>query len=124
MVTCSSAGASISSEAAPAFKCYADTPLTASPDQAFPHQLTTAAPSSTSVTATSLAALARLPGSAAGVLELVPFLKARNGRRGPTHGLEGSGWMMGFMMEGLYLPARARALSFSVCNQQLQVLLI
>jgi hypothetical protein len=38
-----------------------------------------------------------VPGGAAGVLALVPFLKARNGRRGPGHGMETSGWMTGFM---------------------------
>lgn len=53
----------------------------------------------TSATGSSLAALARLPGSAAGVLALVPFLKARQGRRGAAHGLETSGWMTGFMLE-------------------------
>ena len=75
------------------FKCYTDQPA-AAPVAA-----------TTSVTATSLAAFARLPGSAAGVLELVPFIAARNGRRGPEHGLEGSGWMTGFMMEGVYSAA-------------------
>ena len=56
----------------------------------------------TSATATSLAAFAGLPGNASGVLDLVPFLKARNGRRGPGHGMEMSGWMTGFMLEGIY----------------------
>lgn len=54
---------------------------------------------STTATGSSLAALARLPGSASGVLALVPFLQARQGRRGPAHGVETSGWMTGFMME-------------------------
>ena len=58
----------------------------------------------TSATAASLASFASIPGSA-GVLQLVPFLKARNGRRGPGHGMETSGWMTGFMLEGLYAAA-------------------
>jgi len=62
----------------------------------------------TSVTGASTAAFAALPGSAAGVLALVPFLKARNGRRGATtHGLEASGWMTGFALEGVYSAASA-----------------
>lgn len=55
----------------------------------------------TTATASVLAAFARLEGTAAGVLELVPFLRARNGRRGPEHGVEISGWMAGFMLEAI-----------------------
>lgn len=73
--------------------CYADNPPGEGP-QVF-----------TTATGSSLGALARLPGSAAGVLDLVPFLKARQGRRDPGWGLETSGWMTGFMMEGLYTAA-------------------
>jgi hypothetical protein len=76
----------------PSLKCYADVPAN-DPE---------APPRFTSATATSLAAFAGIPGSASGVLDLVPFLKARNGRRGPGHGLETSGWMTGFMLEGVY----------------------
>lgn len=78
--------------------CYTDTP--AHPAATDP-ELPSGSTPYTSLTATALAALARLPGRAAGVLELVPFLMARNSRRGAAHGHEGSGWMMGFMMEGL-----------------------
>ena len=73
--------------------CYSDEPVDAE------------APPYTSITATALAAMARLPGSAASVLELVPFLNERNSRRGAAHGHEGSGWIMGFMMEGIYAAA-------------------
>jgi len=45
---------------------------------------------------------ARIPGSAAAGLALVPFLRARNARRGHAHGLEVSGWVAGFMLRGLY----------------------
>ena len=55
--------------------------------------------SPTSATAASLASLAKLPGTAQGVLSLVPFLTARQGRRGLVHGVETSGWMTGFMLE-------------------------
>jgi len=61
--------------------------------------------SPTSATAASLASLAKLPGTAQGVLSLVPFLTARQGRRGLVHGVETSGWMTGFMLEGLYTAA-------------------
>ena len=74
-------------------RCYTDQPLNDPESTPF-----------TSATATSLAAFASVPGSA-GVLQLVPFLKARNGRRGPGHGMETSGWMTGFMLEGLYAAA-------------------
>lgn len=63
------------------------------------------APRATSATASATAAFARLPGTAQGVLELVPFLRARNARRGVAHGVEVSGWMAGFMMEGVYAAA-------------------
>ena len=67
----------------PPLKCYTDEPAN-EPESS---------PRFTTATATSLAAFAGIPGSASGVLDLVPFLKARNGRRGPGHGLETSGWV-------------------------------
>ena len=67
--------------------------------------LASISPAYTSATAASTAAFATLPGSAAGVLALVPFLAARNARRGASHGLEVSGWMAGFMCEGVYRAA-------------------
>ena len=104
-----SASVGANADNATTFKCYTDKPAAANPpDSGFGGGGAVAAPqasATTSVTATSLAAFARLPGSAAGVLELVPFIAARNGRRGPEHGLEGSGWMTGFMMEGVYSAA-------------------
>jgi hypothetical protein len=91
----SSNGTSSDEEATAAtMQCYKDTP-TVDTSSAY-----------TSATATSVAAFAGLPPSGAkGVLELVPFLKARHGRRGVGHGLEASGWMVGFMLEGLYKAA-------------------
>eukprot|EP01052_Picozoa_sp_SAG31_P005581 SAG31_NODE_247_length_19134_cov_12.255050_6_plen_1021_part_00 len=88
----------------------------------------TETPPFTSATASSLAAYANIPGSACGVLKLLPFIAARNSRRGIGHGLETSGWMtgvtqmptvtsmvenvlhllyrlIGFMLEGLYTAA-------------------
>ena len=59
----------------------------------------------TSAPATALAAFAEIPGSAIGVLKLVPFLRARNARRGPSHGLEISGWLAGFMLKAVYAAA-------------------
>ena len=59
----------------------------------------------TTATAASLGAFAKLAGTAAAVLDLVPFLMARQGRRGAEHGVETSGWMTGFMLEGLYRAA-------------------
>ena len=85
-----------------------DAQTTAEPLQFYTDQPTGADPeagSFTSATAASLAAFANLPGDASGVLDLVPFLKARNGRRGPGHGLEISGWLTGFMLEGIYTAA-------------------
>jgi hypothetical protein len=82
------------------FECYADQPP---PGSRIDPELE--APIFTSATATSLAAFAQLPANASGVLALVPFLKARNGRRGPGHGMETSGWMTGFMLEGIYTAA-------------------
>jgi hypothetical protein len=79
-------------EPQPPLKCYTDEPTSGRE----------APPAFTSATATALAAFGGLPGSAAGVLDLVPFIKARNSRRGPGHGLEASGWMTGFMLEGIY----------------------
>ena len=76
----------------PSMRCYRD-------------NLASVSPAHTSATATATAALARLPGSASGVLALVPFLMARNGRRGDAHGVEVSGWMAGFMLEALYRAA-------------------
>jgi hypothetical protein len=111
IVTCSPADeptvADLSKSAHPnaGFKCYTDRPAGAATALPDPARVVSQALGTTRVTATSLAAFARLPGSAAGVLELVPFLAARNGRRGPEHGLEGSGWMTGFMMEGVYSAA-------------------
>ena len=77
-------------------QCYRDQPAGADPE---------AGSVFTSATASSLAAFANLPGDASGVIALVPFLKARNGRRGPGHGMETSGWMTGFMLEGIYTAA-------------------
>ena len=91
-VECSRGGGTKTQGPEPTLKCYTDEP-TRDPE---------APPGFTSATATSLAAFAGLPGDASGVLELVPFLKARNGRRGPGHGMETSGWMTGFMLEGIY----------------------
>ena len=92
-VTCSKVGAGAEAEMAPvsgkdAMMCYSDSGTTF-----------------TSATASATAAYANLPNRATDVLALVPFLAARNGRRGPLHGLEVSGWMAGFMMEGLYRAA-------------------
>jgi len=74
--------------------CYTDNRRTDTPSLP-----TTTAP------ATALAAVARLPGTANDTLRLVPFLRARNLRRGVEHGLEVSGWLAGFMLKGLYSAA-------------------
>ena len=91
-VNCSSGSGDKSMPLQPPLKCYTDEPAN-EPESS---------PRFTSATATSLAAFAGIPGSASGVLDLVPFLKARNGRRGPGHGLETSGWVTGFMLEGIF----------------------
>ena len=64
-----------------------------------------AAPADTTAHASVFALAARLPGSAARSLGLVPFLRARNARRGHAHGLEVSGWVAGFLLRGLYSAA-------------------
>jgi len=59
----------------------------------------------TTVQATAMATDARLGGSAEMALRLVPFLRARNLRRGAAHGLELSGWQSFFMLRGVYSAA-------------------
>lgn len=61
--------------------------------------------SSTTAQATGMAADARLAGTANGTLALVPFMRARNERRGAAHGLELSGWQALFMLRGVYSAA-------------------
>lgn len=80
-------------------ECYADQPPPGSANNPESQAIFTSA------TATSVAAFAQLPDNPSGVLALVPFLKARNGRRGPRHGMETSAWMTGFMLEGIYTAA-------------------
>ena len=100
-----SARAAASDTGSASYTCYSDTPSSLASSSSGDPEAEVPPPPYTSLTATALAALARLPGSAAGVLDLVPFLEARNRRRGASHGHEGSGWIMGFMMEALYSAA-------------------
>ena len=81
------------------FRCYADNPV-----QRHPVNDAEISPSTTA-TGAALAAFVRLPGNATSVLSLLPFLRARQSRLGVQHGLMTSGWMTGFMLEGLYLAA-------------------
>ena len=76
--------------------CYADTAAAAN---------NSAKARPTTSTASAMAADARLCGSAKCTLDLVPFLRARNTRRGEAHGMELSGWMSFFMLRGLYSAA-------------------
>jgi len=79
--------------------CYADEPVVVAEKRA--------TNVSTTVQASIMAAFANIAGGANATLQLVPFIRARNARRGPAHGLEASGWVAGFMMEGLLASATA-----------------
>ena len=81
------------------FHCYADNPV-----QRQPANDAEISPSTTA-TGSALAAFVGLPGNATSVLSLLPFLRARQSRLGTQHGLMTSGWMTGFMLEGLYVAA-------------------
>ena len=62
------------------FNCYADN----APGDHTMSQSVGGGAAYTSATGTSLASLAKLPGSALGVLNLVPFLRARQARQNPA----------------------------------------